>query len=50
MLALKELYPNKDKWNYEVLPALQTLFEEYHGDIDLYHIAFPKDWSNQIKK
>jgi len=49
-LALKELYPNRDKWNHEILPALQSIFEEYHGDIDLYHIAFPEDWDCQIQK
>lgn len=50
MLALKALYPNKEKWNNEVMLALKALFDEYHGDIDLYHIAFPEDWEDKLKK
>jgi abortive infection bacteriophage resistance protein len=49
-LALKSLYPNRNKWNSEVLPALEALFEEYHGDINLYHLAFPQDWKDGLKK
>ena len=50
VLALKELYPDREKWNYEVCPALENLFREYQGSINLWHIAFPEDWSIQIKK
>lgn len=50
LLALMSLYPNKDKWNSEILPAIRALFEEYHGDINLHHIAFPEDWEAQIHK
>ena len=50
VLALKELYPDKNKWDQEFLPKLDALFEEYRGDINLYHIAFPRDWNEQLKK
>ena len=32
------------------MPRLKALFEEYKEDIDLYHLAFPKDWTKQLKK
>ena len=50
VLSLKSLYPNRDKWNHEVLENLKSLFEEYRGYIDLYHLAFPEDWEYQLKK
>jgi len=50
ILALKELYPDRDKWNSEVLTAIKVLFENYHGYINLYHIAFPNDWDDRLKK
>ena len=50
VLALKAVYPHSGKWNSEVLPAIESLFEEYKGDIDLRHIAFPDDWTQQIRK
>ena len=50
VMALQSIYPHKEKWNSEVLTALEALFEEYHGDINLYHLAFPKDWISLLKK
>lgn len=50
LLTLKELYPEKEKWNSETLEAIMALVEEYCGDIDLYHIAFPADWKDQLRK
>ena len=50
VMALRALYPHSQKWNGEVLASLESLFEEYRGDIDLYHIAFPKDWCLLLKK
>lgn len=50
MMALRALYPQSQKWNSEVLTSLEDLFYEYNGDIDLYHLAFPRDWNNQLKK
>ena len=48
--ALKSLYPDVSKWNTEVLLPIQALFEEYAEDIDLYHMAFPVDWQEQLRK
>ena len=50
VLALKELYPNRDKWNSEFLPAMEALITEYHGDINLRCIGFPDNWDIQLKK
>lgn len=50
MLSLRELYPSTEKWNNEFLPAVEALFEKYAEDIDLYHMAFPKDWAIQLVK
>lgn len=50
ILSLRALYPDAEKWNNEVLTSLETLFEEYKSDIHLYHIAFPDDWADQLKK
>lgn len=50
MLAVKALYPSSEKWNAEFMPTIEALFEAYKEDIDLYHLAFPKDWAQQLKK
>jgi len=50
IMALQSVYPHAEKWNREVLTALGALFEEYERDIDLYHLAFPVDWIDQLKK
>lgn len=50
MLCLKELYPFPDKWNNEVLPNLESLFNVYSDVVDLAYIHFPADWANQLKK
>lgn len=48
VLALKGLYPDPVKWKTTFLPSLLALFEQYEKDIDLYHIAFPKDWAARL--
>ena len=50
VLVLKSLYPNAPKWNNEVLPSIHALFDEYAEDINLYHLAFPEDWLEQLRK
>ena len=50
ILSVKALYPSAEKWNAEFMPAIEALFEEYKADIDLYHLAFPEDWAQQLKK
>ena len=38
-------------WFYnEVLPSIHALFDEYAEDINLYHLAFPEDWLEQLRK
>lgn len=50
ILSVKAVYPSSEKWNNEFFPAIEALFEEYSGDIDLYHLAFPVDWKQKLKK
>lgn len=50
VLVLKSLYPNASKWNSEVLSSVHALFDEYAEDIDLYHMAFPADWLERLRK
>ena len=49
VLALKNLYPDGNKWNSETLAQLSALFEEYQEDIFLPHIGFPTDWEQKLK-
>ncbi len=50
VLAVKSLYPSKEKWNAEIVPAITALFEEYADAIDLECISFPEDWAEKIMK
>lgn len=50
VLALRGLYPNKDKWNNGTVVQLASLFEEYQEDINLAHIGFPVNWKEKIMK
>ena len=50
ILSVRALYPSAEKWNSEFMPRIEALFEEYKEDIDLYHLAFPRDWTTQLKK
>ena len=50
VLPVKALYPSAEKWNSEFMPRIASLFEEYKEDIDLYHLAFPRDWTIQLEK
>lgn len=49
MSAVRSLFPDAEKWNNGILPTLETLFDEYGNYIDLYHIAFPKDWKGKLE-
>lgn len=48
IVMLKFLYPDRDRWNYEVFPAIAALIGEYHGDIFLEHIGFPQNWEDLL--
>ncbi|MBQ3777167.1 MAG: hypothetical protein II835_03605 [Fibrobacter sp.] len=44
-LAVRNLYPNPQKWNEEFLPSIKAFFEKYSSAIQLKHISFPEDWA-----
>ena len=46
-LAVRNLYPDVDKWNNEILPLIQGLFKKYENSIQLCHISFLEDWLNK---
>lgn len=48
LLALRTLYPSKEKWNNEIVPAIINLFEEYKRIISLDHIGFPLEWAKTL--
>jgi abortive infection bacteriophage resistance protein len=50
VLALKELYPDKDKWNDEAYSKLINLMKLNSSVINLNHIGFPADWELLLKK
>lgn len=50
ILCVRALYPYAEKWNSEVMPGIEALFEEYKDYINLYHLAFPNNWAVQLKK
>jgi abortive infection bacteriophage resistance protein len=50
MLALKELYPDKNKWNVEIHSELKKLISSYSSVIKLNHIGFPPDWETRLMK
>ena len=47
--AVRLLYPDRQKWNGEIIPAMQKAFALYADSIDLAHIAFPDDWAERIR-
>ena len=49
-MAVRSLYPNKDKWNNEFMPAMTALFDEYADVIELRHIGFPEDWEDKMRR
>ena len=50
IIVVKLLYPDADRWNYEVLPNIVALIEEYQGDISLEHIGFLDEWETWLRK
>jgi abortive infection bacteriophage resistance protein len=49
VLALKELYPDKDKWNDETYSKLVNLMKSNSSVINLNHIGFPAGWELRLK-
>jgi abortive infection bacteriophage resistance protein len=50
ILAAKELYPDKRKWDAEVLSEITALTEQYAQVVQLKHIGFPPDWEKTLRK
>jgi abortive infection bacteriophage resistance protein len=50
VMAVRELYPDADKWNNEFLPSLAALFDEYGDIILLRFVGFPEDWETVMRK
>ena len=50
ILAVRALYPDEEEWNSKFIPRLSQLFDDYCDAIDLYHMAFPVDWKDKLKK
>lgn len=49
VMVIKFLYPEKDKWNANVLTELEAIIEEYRKDISLKHIGFPDNWVDLLR-
>jgi abortive infection bacteriophage resistance protein len=50
IMAVRELYPDMEKWNNEFMPSMSTLLNEYSSVIQLQFIGFPVNWEIVIKK
>ena len=48
ILMLKQLYPDKEKWDSRVFTNIEALINEYLPDISLIHIGFPNDWKHLL--
>jgi len=49
-MALRELYPDADSWNSEIVESISALIAEYADVIKLGHIGFPIDWEQRLTK
>ena len=43
-LAIRNLYPDHKKWNEQILPEIEKLFNKFKDYIQLSHISFPTNW------
>ncbi|MCL2187521.1 MAG: Abi family protein [Defluviitaleaceae bacterium] len=50
IMAVRELYPDTEKWNTEFMPVMSALIDEYSEAILLKHIGFPQDWETYMRK
>ena len=50
VLALKELYPDKNKWINKTYSELVNLVDSHSHAINLNHIGFPADWKSSLTK
>ncbi len=49
LYMLRLMYPDKDRWNDEVLKPLIKLVKKYKNDITLKHLDFPYRWKSMLK-
>lgn len=49
VLTVKALYPDKKRWESEVLTVIRAIIEEYNDVIDLFDIGFPSNWENLLQ-
>lgn len=50
LYMLKQLYPEKDRWNEDFLNPLSRLIKKYNSYIELSHIGFPNNWKSILKQ
>ncbi len=48
VFMLGRLYPDDQKWDETVVPALDALLGTFRNDIKLSHIGFPDDWKELL--
>ena len=48
--VLKYLFQDANRWNGVFVLQLQALIDAYSNAIELKHIGFPDDWSDQLRK
>lgn len=48
LFALRGLYPDKVKWDKEVVPQIANLLVRYADAIDLNHIGFTDNWEQAL--
>lgn len=50
LYILKQLIPDRRKWNHSFLIRLQALLTEYEHVVDLDRIGFLENWEQLLKK
>lgn len=49
LMALKNLYPNRDEWNAELVIPITSLIETYNESISLCDLGFPDNWDKLLR-
>lgn len=50
LIALKGLFPNKEKWNSEVVPKIKDLIRNNLDCVNLGDLGLPADWQKHLRK
>lgn len=48
LMAMKNVCPDKEKWNFEFINNLDSLISKYKNYIDVKHLGFYKDWKKNL--